>query len=118
MITRKHGQQQAQCAWCAKPIIAGGRGRPRKYCSHSCRQRAYEQRVNVTGTQIPSDAVIITQERASIFSDQLFQLRCAAEDIHTAAAERAPYAEIAEMCAELVVLAENIERLRIRDTDV
>lgn len=32
------------CGWerCSNPVVVGGHGRPRLYCSRSCRQRAYE----------------------------------------------------------------------------
>ena len=32
------------CASCAQPITPPARGRPRKYCSRACQQRAYRQR--------------------------------------------------------------------------
>ncbi|GAC1533538.1 MAG: hypothetical protein NVS3B12_13100 [Acidimicrobiales bacterium] len=32
------------CTWCRTPIVQAGRGRPRRYCKASCRQRAYEHR--------------------------------------------------------------------------
>ncbi|MBN9643537.1 hypothetical protein ACFSSC_03470 [Corynebacterium mendelii] len=118
MNPRNPTKPGATCSWCSKPIQSTGRGRPRKYCSHSCRQRAYEQRNNVSGTSIPDDAVILTQERASNLSDQLFQLRCAAEDIKTAAREGAPASEISMLCTELVTLAEAIERLRVKATNL
>lgn len=100
------------CAWCGKLIDAGGRGRPKKYCSHSCRQRAYEQRNNVAGTSIPADAVILRPEKVSRLQDSLFELRCAAEDVATAAAEGASAAEMKQLCEDLVELARSIEKLR------
>ncbi len=36
--------KQGQCAQCGGPLGVQGRGRPRKYCSASCRQQAYEKR--------------------------------------------------------------------------
>ncbi|MFD4483412.1 hypothetical protein ACFWPU_46000 [Streptomyces sp. NPDC058471] len=33
------------CAWCGEPIKQSGVGRSRDYCRRSCRQRAYEARV-------------------------------------------------------------------------
>ena len=36
--------RQAQCAQCGMPLRGQKRGRPRKYCSTGCRQRAYEER--------------------------------------------------------------------------
>ncbi|GAC1354268.1 MAG: hypothetical protein NVSMB4_15830 [Acidimicrobiales bacterium] len=32
------------CKWCHTPLVQAGRGRPRRYCKASCRQRAYEHR--------------------------------------------------------------------------
>lgn len=100
------------CAWCGKEIHSNSRGRPRKYCCQSCKQRAYEQRNKVTGTEIPAQAVIIQPERAEALKDSLFELRCAAEDIATASAEGADSGELQGLCRELVELARTIEKLR------
>lgn len=32
------------CGWCHTPLDNRGRGRPKKFCKASCRQRAYESR--------------------------------------------------------------------------
>lgn len=100
------------CSWCGKDLPPAHRGRPRKYCSRSCRQRAYEQRHNIQGTPIPQNAVILTPEKADRLRDSLFQLRCAAEDIRTAVDEEHSETELITMCDELVDLARSIERLR------
>ncbi|MDO5511163.1 hypothetical protein [Corynebacterium sp.] len=112
MSTTKPAGSTASCAWCGKELVLTGRGRPRKYCSRSCKQRAYEQRQNVTGTSIPAEAVIIHPERAAALRDSLFELRCAAEDVATASAEGAEPDEIRVLCSELVALARTIEKLR------
>ena len=36
--------QVSSCAWCGKALVTNRRGRPRRYCGASCRQRAYESR--------------------------------------------------------------------------
>lgn len=105
-------RQVPSCSWCGKDIASSGRGRPRKYCSQACRQRAYEQRNNVSGTAIPAEAVIMTPQRADELKDSLFELRCAAEDISTAVREGEDPREVSELCRELVSLARNIEKLR------
>ena len=51
-------------------------------------------------------------EKAERLSDLLFELRCAAEDIATAADEDSPAEEIRGLCAELVTLARRAEHLR------
>lgn len=103
---------RATCAWCGREMPQGGRGRPRKFCRPSCRQRAYEQRRQLTGTGISADAVIMKPDKVRALGDDLFELRCAAEDIATAAAEGAQPDEIRELCTELVALARQIEKLR------
>ncbi|WP_018339746.1 hypothetical protein [Corynebacterium caspium] len=100
------------CAWCGKELLISGRGRPRKYCSPSCKQRAYEQRHNVVGTTIPATAVILRPERVESIRDELFELRCIAEDIATAHSEGASATEIGDLCSELVELARKLEKLR------
>lgn len=102
------------CAWCGTEVPQGGRGRPRKFCRAACRQRAYEQRNNLylSGSTIPPDAVIIQAQRFQLLKDELFELRCAAEDIATAHSEAASAEEIRDLCDELVGLAKRIEKLR------
>ncbi|MEJ5927315.1 hypothetical protein WG915_01630 [Corynebacterium sp. H128] len=104
--------KEVTCAWCGKQIDASGRGRPKKYCGQSCRQRAYEQRSNVAGTSIPAEAVILRPEKVSQLKDSLFELRCSAEDIATAASEGATGEELRELCEDLVELTRAIEKLR------
>lgn len=54
----------------------------------------------------------MTAERAERLQDSLFELRCSAEDIATAAREGAGGEELQELCTELVDLARTIEKLR------
>ncbi|ALC05840.1 hypothetical protein CDES_07135 [Corynebacterium deserti GIMN1.010] len=105
-------QPTPTCAWCGKDVASTGRGRPRKYCSQACRQRAYEQRNNVSGTNIPAEAVIMSPDKANELKDSLFELRCAAEDIATAVNDGEEARDIAALSQELVDLARNIEKLR------
>lgn len=87
-------------------------GRRRRYCRQSCRQRAYEQRHALAGTDIPPDSVILSAEDVRAAADRSFQLRCACEDVATAVAEDAPREELRRICADLVQLARDAERLR------
>lgn len=91
---------------------ANTRGRKRKFCSQSCRQRSYEQRHQVQGTGIPADALILRPELAEQLHDELFELRCAAEDVQTAARDREDYRSIEELAEELVDIARRIEQIR------
>ncbi|QYH19753.1 hypothetical protein JKI95_00795 [Corynebacterium aquatimens] len=101
------------CLWCGRELaVQEGRGRKRKYCGQSCKQRAYEQRHNLSGAGIAEGSVILRPERVAELRDELFELRCAAEDVRTAAGEGADPEEIRHLCDELVAMAIEIEKLR------
>ena len=55
---------------------------------------------------------MLRPERVTELRDELYELRCAAEDVQTAAAEGAEPEELSQLCDELVALATRIERLR------
>lgn len=104
---------RSACLWCGKEIDSQpSRGRKRKYCSPSCKQRAYEQRNNLGGSPVVDGSVVLRPERVGELRDELYELRCAAEDIRTAVEECADSEEIRHLCDELVNLATQIEKLR------
>ena len=47
---------------------------------------------------MPVDAVVLSAEEASVLSDRVYQVRCAAEDMATAIEEGADYSELRELC--------------------
>ncbi|MBW4722093.1 hypothetical protein [Saccharothrix obliqua] len=101
------------CAWCGRRLPDSGRiGRPRRYCAQPCRQRAYERRAAVQRGGLPEDAVVLSAAELADLQDRLFQLRCAAEDIATAAADGATTAELGRLATELADTARDLERLR------
>ncbi|MCZ0728213.1 hypothetical protein [Mycolicibacterium iranicum] len=91
-------RRPATCRWCGREVADAGMGRRRQYCRQSCRQRAYEQRALVKGTSVPADAVVLSAEEASVLSDRVYEVRCAAEDMATALEEGAGVAELRELC--------------------
>ncbi|MBM7460850.1 hypothetical protein ACIBED_03840 [Rhodococcus coprophilus] len=100
------------CLWCGRPVPEIGTGRRRRYCRQSCRQRAYEQRHTTREAGLPEDAVVLTAAEVESLADRSYLVRCAAEDVATAVAEGADAAELGELCAELVTLARDAERIR------
>lgn len=100
------------CEWCGREVPQSPRGRRRKYCDHSCRQRAYEHR-RAAGGAAPATRASGQVGAADVgkLKDGLFELRCAAEDIQTAVLEGADAAELRELCGEMVVKARAVEKL-------
>jgi hypothetical protein len=102
------------CGWCGGRLPDEGKvvGRPRRYCAQSCRQRAYERRSAVQRGGLPEDAVVLSAAELADLQDRLFQLRCAAEDVATAADDGADAAELKVLAKQVVATAADLERLR------
>jgi len=91
---------------------SGRQGRPRLYCAQSCRQRAYERRTAVQRGGLPEDAVVLSAAELADLQDRLFQLRCAAEDVVTAADDGADPTELRAMATKVTETAVELERIR------
>lgn len=61
---------------------------------------------------LPEDAVVLSDAELNALQDRLFQLRCAAEDVVTAADDGAAAEELRRMALELARSARELERLR------
>ncbi|MCH9723200.1 MAG: hypothetical protein K0U67_14205 [Actinomycetia bacterium] len=90
------------CRWCGREVADAGMGRRRQYCRQSCRQRAYEQRSMVKDSTLPTDAVVLSAEEAADWSDRVYQVRCAAEDVVTAVEEGASAGDLRQLCDALL----------------
>jgi hypothetical protein len=117
MMDFRQSAQARHCGWCGSRLPEGDKtvgkvGRPRRYCTQSCRQRAYERRAAVQRTGLPEDAVVLSAAELADLQDRLFEVRCAAEDIATAADDGAPPGELRSLAARVASTAANLERLR------
>lgn len=108
----RSNQTTATCEWCGKEFSVNKRGRPRKFCGVSCKQRAYENRNNRETQDVDKKDIVLSARRYEALKDGLFELRCAAEDIATAASEGESPAEMGKLCGELIALARRIEDIR------
>jgi hypothetical protein len=107
-----HGRSQ-YCAWCGRRLPDADKpGRPRRYCAQPCRQRAYERRAAVQRGGLPEDAVVLSTAELADLQDRLFQLRCAAEDVVTAADDGADARELRVLATQIMRTVEGLERLR------
>jgi hypothetical protein len=109
---RRHATPK-HCGWCGRRLPESGNvGRRRRYCGQSCRQRAYERRSAVQRSGLPEDAVVLSDLEIATLQDRLFQLRCAAEDVVTAADDGAELLELRRMAGEIARTARELEQLR------
>lgn len=61
---------------------------------------------------LPEDAVVLSAAELADLQDRLFQLRCAAEDVSTAADDGADHDELRKLASQVVDVATELERLR------
>lgn len=47
-----------KCEWCGKPFKPNSRGRPRKYCSNTCKNKAYREREKQKSLNIEEDMLL------------------------------------------------------------
>src|SRR5437870_3103375 len=98
--------ESRHCGWCGQRLPDNGKvGRPRRYCGQPCRQRAYERRAAVQRGGLPEDAVLLSAAELADLQDRLFQLRCAAEDVVTAANDGAGPAELKQLATGIAAAA-------------
>ncbi|MGH3450835.1 MAG: hypothetical protein ACRDQW_08900 [Haloechinothrix sp.] len=113
MSLRSADVRSRHCGWCGVRLAdMGAVGRRRRYCGQSCRQRAYERRMAIQRSGLPEDAVVLSESEIIALQDRLFQLRCAAEDVVTAAEDGARPAELRQLASEIARTAKGLEQLR------
>ncbi len=71
-----------RCGWCHRPLAARpGAGRPRRFCSPSHRQRAYEARRRAAASGLAEDRCIVATADLARLHDRLYRLESAVEDV-------------------------------------
>ncbi len=99
--------QTLTCGWCGHEFPLGERGRTPKWCSQSCRQRAWEQRRAADSGRAAVDVVVRTVEVEKPVTVEVVERA----DVLVAPTGRAWPAVLAE-------LVDQIDRGRIYDRDL
>lgn len=77
-----------RCRWCGTVFLTrSGPGRPRVYCSHSCRQQHYVERRTAVGDGRDPDRIVVTRADYEAFESKRLQLQLALDDVARAKAE-------------------------------
>lgn len=102
----------ARCEWCSRRIDNDlPIGRRRRYCTQSCRQRAYEKRrQQSSGTAGPDEATIRRADLESL-QDRLYVLRSAIEVLDATLEEQPTRDELISVAREVVSAAGDLDRL-------
>jgi ribosomal protein L34E len=97
-----------RCAWCGRPFDANVRGRPRRYCRHSCRQAAHVARRFAAQHGLGDDDVVVSRAVLEDLQSRLYCLRAALEDVERDLARSSEPQDVAEALDWLV---ENVRPL-------
>ena len=72
----------SRCQWCRSPISQrSGAGRPRRFCSQSCRQWDWVARQRASELALSEDELVIARKELDALRDQVYVLRCAIADV-------------------------------------
>lgn len=72
----------SRCQWCRSPISQrSGAGRPRRFCSQSCRQWDWVARQRANELALSEDELVIARKELDALRDQVYVLRCAIADV-------------------------------------
>ena len=72
----------SRCQWCRSPISQrSGAGRPRRFCSQSCRQWDWVARQRANELALSEDELVIARKELEALRDQVYVLRCAIADV-------------------------------------
>lgn len=76
------GGEPLRCQWCRKVILViKPVGRPRKFCSHACRQWDWVASQRARASNLGPDELIVERAELDGPRDDLYVLACAVEDV-------------------------------------
>jgi hypothetical protein len=83
-MTKVDDDQQgprSRCRWCRRVLPVQRMGRPRVFCSQSCRQWDWVGRQRARELQLNEHELIITKAELDQLHDELYVLACAVDDV-------------------------------------
>ena len=107
----------SRCQWCRSPISQrSGAGRPRRFCSQSCRQWDWVARQRAREVQLSDEQLVMAREELNDVHDALYVLSCAVQDVQRDLAdiEQPNAKELRDMLQWILECAEPIGSLRLR----
>lgn len=82
--SRTDGREEtrSRCLWCRVPLpITRGIGRPRRFCSQSCRQWDWVTRQRARELNLSEQELVIRRAELDDLRDRIYVLACAIEDV-------------------------------------
>jgi hypothetical protein len=110
-VRADEGEPLSRCRWCRRVLPPQRMGRPRQFCSQSCRQWDWVGRQRARELQLNEHELIITKAELDELHDELYVLACAVEDVErdlVAAGKKPAANEVGQMLSWLLDAARPI----------
>ena len=107
--------RRSRCRWCRRVLPVQKMGRPRLFCSQSCRQWDWVGRQRARELQLNEDELIVTKAELDHLHDELFVLACAVDDVDRDLASAGKAPGTSEVKAMLSWLLEAARPIRDRE---
>jgi len=105
-----------RCRWCRRALPErGGRGRPREFCSHRCRQWDWVSRQRARELELSDGELVIAKSSLDELHDDMYVLACAVDDTEADLAAAGAKPPVAELQRILNWLLEAARPLRDRE---
>ncbi len=108
-------ERRTRCRWCRRVLPIQKLGRPREFCSQSCRQWDWVGRQRARELQLNEHELIITKTELDQLHDELYVLACAVDDVERDLASSAKGPAATEMKEMLTWLLEAARPIRDRE---
>lgn len=108
--------EPSRCKWCRRVLPPRGVGRPREYCSQSCRQWHWVGRQRAAELQLSESELIVAKEELDRLHDELYVLACAVEDAERDLPGATSAAELREILDWLLEAARPLRDRELRTT--
>ena len=70
-----------RCGWCGEAFVQHPKGRPRRWCKQSCRQRAFEARKYSQRLGVDDAALMVDRHQYELLLDRRYEVVMAVRDI-------------------------------------
>ncbi len=105
-------REMALCGWCRRPVTpTEGRGRPRRFCKQSCRQRDFEARQRAARHGVDENELIVARRDVDRLHDEIFVLSCAVADADADLREARSVADLRLIVTSLLAAARDVSAL-------
>ena len=109
LIVSQGEREIVPCGWCRRPVTpTEGRGRPRRFCKRSCRQRDFEARQRSARHGVDESELIVARGDVNRLRDEIYVLSCAVADADADLQDAVSVADLRLIVTSLLAAARDV----------